>query len=343
MAYDGCLDEAGSNTHVRSSMIELVNLSRTFPRRSGGRHRVVRALDGVNLTLPAGQVSAVVGPNAAGKTTLFGLVLGFLKPSGGEVRIEGRPPRSYVRESGVGYVPDRFALADGWRVRSGLMALARLEGLSRREADRRVAGALDRFGLGAHASRSAGELSPGLLQRVGLAQAAVAGRDLVVLDEPARGLDPLWRVRLRDWVHELRSEGRTVLLASHDLAEVERLAEDVVLLDDGRVKEVLRRGHEEAAEERYRISLTEPVEGLGALFPGASSTDEGRVWTLTVADAGELSDRLSAALSLGARVRRVEPVREGLEDRVRRALGGEGREGPAGRASPREHEPGEPG
>jgi len=301
-------------------MIELRELTRRFAARG----RTVEAVSGISLEIPAGGVWAVVGPNGAGKTTLFALVLGFLRPTAGSVRVRGLEPRRYARRHGVAYLPERFRLPAEWPVRHALRALARLEGLGRAAATRRADELLERFGLAEHAEKEAGQLSRGLLQRLGLAQALLAERELVVLDEPTEGLDPLWRVRFRALVEGLRAEGRTVLLASHDLAEVERLADRVVLLDAGRVRAVLDARPAPGPRARYRIELAEPVPALAEIFPDAAPVEgAAAAYLVDVADARELSARLAALLDAGAVLVSAAPAAEPLEARVQRALTGE--------------------
>lgn len=308
-------------------MIQIQNLGKTYGRGP----RQVHALRDVTLDIGPG-VTAVVGPNGAGKTTLLGLLLGFLHPTSGSVRIDGDPPRRYIRRVGAGYLPERFRLPPEWPAAAALRALARLEGLDNGEADRRADDALDRLGLREHADRPVGALSRGLGQRLGLAQALLADRALVVLDEPTEGLDPLWRVRFREIVRGLRQEERTVVLASHELAEVERMANRAVLLDRGRVRDVLEMAAPAGAPARYRLDIAGAPEALGTAFPGAepgagagSGAQAGaeagaQVVVVTVADAAELSHRLAGFLAAGGVVRAVAPVEEALEDRVRRRL-----------------------
>jgi ABC-2 type transport system ATP-binding protein len=293
-------------------MIQIESLTRVY----GSRARTVHALRGVSLTLGPG-VWAIVGPNGAGKTTLLGLVLGLLRPTSGTVRIRGESPERFVRRHGAVYLPERFRLPPEWPVRGALIALARLEGMGPGEARRRADTALDRTGLTGLAERRAGTLSRGLNQRLGLAQALLAERALVVLDEPADGLDPLWRVRLRELVAVLADGDRTVLLASHELAEVERVADRVVVLDDGRVKDVMD-AREQGAAVRFAIDADAPPDAWAAAFPDAEA--EGDVRMVTVADERELSHRLAGLLEAGAVVRAVTPMTEALEDRVRRRL-----------------------
>jgi ABC-2 type transport system ATP-binding protein len=300
-------------------MIELDRVSKRYGRRGAS----ARALHDVTLTVPAGSVWAVVGPNGAGKSTLLSLILGFIRPSAGTVLVGGEAPRDYLRYEGAAYLPERFSVPGEWKVGSALRMFARLEGGD----DGAAALAAERLGLGPHLHKRAGELSRGLLQRVGIAQALLAPRSLVVLDEPTEGLDPMWRIRLRDIVAELRAEGRTVIVASHDLGEVERTADRAVLLEQGAVRGVLETRPAAGAEVDYRVRLDRPFDSVHAVFPEAAAettTDaaaaQGQSFIVTVAGPVELSERLGALLALGAVVAAVEPVHHPLEERVRAAL-----------------------
>jgi ABC-2 type transport system ATP-binding protein len=293
-------------------MIEIDSLGKTY----GTRRQPVHALRDISLSMGPG-VWAVVGPNGAGKSTLLALVLGFLRPSSGAVALDGAPPRRYLRRHGAAYLPERFRLPPEWPVRDALRTLAALEGVTPAAARSRADSAIGRLGLDEHAGKKVGELSRGLNQRLGLAQALLADRDLVVLDEPTEGLDPLWRVRFRDLVGDLRAAGRTVLLASHELAEVERLADRAILLEDGRLKEVMDVQGPAGPATRYRLDIDAPADVLAVAFPDADPA--ARPVTVTVADAAELSHRLGALLAAGGIVRAVVPEGD-LEDRVRRTL-----------------------
>lgn len=292
-------------------MIEFAGVSRRFGRGRGH----VEALGGVSLRVERGTVVAVVGPNGAGKSTLFALALGFLGATAGRVTIAGEDPRAWVRGRGAGYLPERFTLPGGWPVGRALRALTALERGGAAEA----AGAVARWGLEEVVAREAGELSRGMVQRVGLAQATAVAHELVVLDEPSEGLDPVWRIRLRDEVKRLRSAGATVLLASHDLAEVERVADRVVLLDRGRVVEILESADRPVLTGEWRLRLGAAFDVTGA-FPGAVSGADGREYVVRAAGGTDLSERLAALLAQGAVVESVLPESAGLEARVRRAL-----------------------
>lgn len=296
-------------------MIEIQELTRTY----GTRARTVRAVAGITLSVTPG-ITGVVGPNGAGKSTLLAMVLGFLRPTSGEIRVEGMEPRHYVRKHGASYLPERFRLPAAWPVGHAMRALARLEGLQGSEADERARAALGRVGMAELEHRPMGTLSRGMNQRVGIAQAILGRRRLVVLDEPTEGLDPLWRLRFRELVAEMRETGATVLLASHELPEVERLADRVVVLRDGQLQEVLTMGGT-VGPLRYHLDVDAEEAAVHTAFPDAEASD-GR-FVVTVADHRELSARLAALLEAGATIRAVAPAGAELEERVRRGEPGQ--------------------
>lgn len=286
-------------------------------KRYGRPGAVTAALDGVTLSIPSGSVWAVVGPNGAGKSTLLSLLLGFIRPSSGSVTVGDELPRDYLRMHGAGYLPERFDLPAGWRVGDALRMFARLE----RAGDNAAEEVIELFGLATHLDRKTGELSRGLLQRTGLAQALLARRSLIVLDEPTEGLDPVWRVRLRDVIAGLRSSDRTIVIASHDLTELERIADQAIVLEDGSIRNVLD-VRADAVVAAYRIALAEPFDAFADAFPGATLIDPNE-YLVSVAGATELSQRLAGLIALGAVVAAVVPVRADLEERVRSALDGD--------------------
>jgi ABC-2 type transport system ATP-binding protein len=218
-------------------MIEITDLVKEFRPARPGRVEPVRALDGVSLTIPAGSALAIVGLNGAGKSTLLRVLLGYARPTSGEVRIHGFAPRAFAEREGVAYVPEKVTVPGHWRVRGALRAYAMLGGLGDDAWDR-VESALRRLGLESLAERRVGTLSKGNLQRLAIGQALLGDRRVMVLDEPTDGLDPVWIAELRDIIREWRSArgDRIVVLASHNLPEVERIAERVILLHNGRAE-----------------------------------------------------------------------------------------------------------
>ncbi len=207
--------------------LEILGVSKRYGRRF--------ALRDVELRVGEGSCLGLLGPNGAGKTTALRLLLGFVRPSTGLVRLRGEDPLRRASRRSVGYLPERVALpprASVWRF---LRVQAALAGLRAPERERSVDQVLERCGLGERRNDRLGALSKGLAQRVGFAQALLGDPEVLLLDEPTSGLDPLGVRDARDWILGARERGATVLVSSHGLSEVERTCEEVAILDGGRV------------------------------------------------------------------------------------------------------------
>jgi ABC-2 type transport system ATP-binding protein len=203
-------------------------LSRRF-----GHHR---ALEGLDLEVPAGSTYGLLGANGAGKTTFIRLVTGYLLPSAGTLHVGGVSPAEEPGrvQAGLGYVMETTRLYPELSVRGFLRFLAAARGIARSEREAAVERALARFELGAVAKRLIGNLSKGYQQRVSLAQAFLHDPSLVIVDEPTGGLDPVQQREVQERLRELRGE-RTVLLCTHDLGEALALASRVAVLHAGRL------------------------------------------------------------------------------------------------------------
>ena len=195
------------------------------------RYGAVTAVDDVSFELAEGRVTAFLGPNGAGKTTTLRLVLGLARPSSGRALVGGVPyARLRQPRRVVGAVLENTAAHPGRRGRDHLRVLARAAGAD----DRRVDEVLDRVGLSpADARRRAGGYSLGMRQRLGIAGALLGDPEVLILDEPANGLDPGGMAWLRGMLRDLAAQGRTVVLSSHVLSEVAQTADDVVVLHRG--------------------------------------------------------------------------------------------------------------
>jgi ABC-2 type transport system ATP-binding protein len=237
--------------------VEVRGLTKTFG--------TVTALDGLELTVPAGQVVGFLGPNGAGKSTTIRVLLGLLRPDAGSVRLLGGDPwdDAVALHRRLAYVPGDVTL---WPNLTGGEAIDLLGRLRGGLDPRRLAELLDRFEL--DPTRKARTYSKGNRQKVALVAALAADVELLVLDEPTSGLDPLMEAVFTDCIHELRAAGRSVLLSSHILAEVEKLCDRVTIIRNGRTVES---GTLDELRHLTRSSVTAVTDGdpaVLAVLPG---------------------------------------------------------------------------
>jgi ABC-2 type transport system ATP-binding protein len=207
--------------------LELLDVSK--------RYRGRLAIDRVDLALAPGTTLGLLGPNGAGKTTLLRMLLGFAPPSAGTVRLRGRRPSDPAARRRVGYLPERLQLPVRTRACDFLLLHARLAGLHGDEANREVDAMLALTGIADRRRERIGNLSKGLRQRLGFAQALLGEPELLLLDEPTSGLDPIGMRDAREWIQEVQRRGAAVLVSSHVLSEVERTCDRIAVLHEGRV------------------------------------------------------------------------------------------------------------
>jgi ABC-2 type transport system ATP-binding protein len=292
-------------------------------RYTSWRGREVRALEDFSLEISPGEVFGLAGPNGAGKSTLISLLLGFLGPSSGEVSIDGLDPRRYVERHGVSYLSELVNVPPAWRVTDALRRYAILAGIAAADLDARVERAMDTLGLQEHRTKRARQLSKGNLQRLGLAQALLGDERVVVLDEPTHGLDPVWTQRFRDVVDALRRPDRTILIASHNLDELARLADRVGIIDRGRLQRVVDvRANERSVNEGapYRVVVTRGDALMASIFPGARALPDGE-FELRALSLEEINAGLVRLIQGGGVLRAVYPVHSALEQQFREAVG----------------------
>jgi ABC-type multidrug transport system ATPase subunit len=299
-------------------VIELAGVSKTY--RSLVRRRTVHALDDLTLSIGRGEVVGIAGPNGAGKSTLISLLVGFLHPTAGSVRVGGLAPRAWVERHGVSYLTELVSLPPRWTVDETLMRLATLGGLGAGSRKMRIERAIALLGLEEHRRKQVRQLSKGNLQRLGIAQALLDESDLVILDEPTHGLDPVYTQRFRDIVAELRRPERTILIASHNLDELERLTDRVAILSGGRLQRIVGG----AAEVSHGDSVTYRLvvagdPAIGDEFPGIRVEGRPGEWRLE----GELSvlnTAIAGLIESGTLVTAFYPEESRLEVEFRRAV-----------------------
>ena len=309
-----------------------MNATRDMVRAEGlvKRYGPVVAVDGLSFDVAEGETFALVGPNGAGKTTTLRMMLGLTRPDAGSLAI-GRdrlaPHRPEARRD-LGYVPQRVEFPASRTVAEVLGFFADLRSLPRAAVTR----ALERVGLAGHAGRRASQLSGGYTQRLSLAQALLADPALLVLDEPTASLDPEATWEFRTLLGTLRREGKTIVLCSHLLAEVERVADRVLILLDGRraaLESMSALRERQARDTRLAIEpAADPAETLAALERrgfAASPLPDRRV---SVEGAnGRAVAALEALREAGIAVRVFEVQRPTLEETFLAVVRGERREG----------------
>jgi ABC-type multidrug transport system ATPase subunit len=313
------LSPTGNNHHAAAIVIEFKNVGKIYKSLLGNS---VKAVEEFSLVVGEGEILGIAGPNGAGKTTLIAMMLGYLRPTSGSVEINGMPARHFVEQTGIGYLSELVAIPPKWRAETALVRYATLAGISDAEIPKRVQYVVDLLGLGEHRDKKVKALSKGNLQRLGLAQALLRDEKILVLDEPTHGLDPVWTQRFRDIVDELRRPDRTMLIASHNLDELQRLADRVAIIDRGRLQRVVSTGYESAAPAvtRFRIAIARGHELVRAVFPQAEEAGRDE-FDVTVHSIPELNSALANLISQGVLIASVVPERSVLEQQFREAVG----------------------
>ena len=295
-------------------MLELTDLAR--------RYGDVVALDGISFTVEKGQMFGFVGPNGAGKTTTMRIILGVLSADRGEVRFDGRPV-TFETRSRFGYMPEERGLYPKMRVRDQLTYLARLHGVAEPDARDAADRWIDRLGLTERAGDRVEKLSLGNQQRVQLAAALVHEPDLLVLDEPFSGLDPVGVDVLSAVLADYAAGGVPVVFSSHQLELVERLCEAVAIIKDGRlvasgrVEELRDRGAGDG--RRVRVDV-QGGDSWVAGVPGAEVVDRGPRGTLIALTDGAGPDAVLDAARRAGTVTYFALERPTLTDLFREAV-----------------------
>jgi len=231
-------------------VIDVQDLRKTY---SDGffRRQQVEALKGVSFRVERGSIFGLLGPNGAGKTTLIKVLLGIVRKSGGTAALLGQPAGDRQGRRRVGYLPETHRIPRHHTANSALEYYGSLSGLSRDEIRRRRPELLELVGLGTWGNSPVKKFSKGMLQRLGLAQALMHNPELLILDEPTDGVDPVGRSEMRGMLQQLKSEGKTIFINSHLLQEIELVCDRVAILvhgqlrREGLVAEITRRQQDE--------------------------------------------------------------------------------------------------
>jgi ABC-2 type transport system ATP-binding protein len=307
---------------VSDVVLRASALAKTFRKPFSGKR--VEAVRGVSVEVRRGEIFGFLGPNGAGKTTTIKMLVGLVAPTAGTIEILGeRAPCPDVMRR-VGFLPENPYVYPYLSPREFVTLCARLSGLRGGALRERVVQIVARVGMAEAIDRNVRALSKGMLQRIGLAAALVHEPDLLVLDEPMSGLDPVGRKEVRDLIVEEREHGRTVFFSSHILSDVEMLCDRVCILRKGEVvvagalRDLLTEG-----KRRSEITIGGASEALRATLARIARVTRavGDAVVMEVDGDGAVREVVERALAEGARLESVTPKRETLEDLfVRQAL-----------------------
>ncbi len=219
------------------AVLKIEKLTVEFRSRELGQGTKV-AVKGLDLAVQSGEVFGFLGPNGAGKTTTMNVLLGFVNATSGSASIFGVDVRQPIARQRIGFLPELTYYYKFLNAEELLRFYARIFRIPRAEIDRRVEGVLKLVELESARKRLIKTYSKGMQQRVGLAQALINNPDLLILDEPTSGLDPIGRMKVREIIHRLKNEGKTVFFSSHELGEVETVCDRVAILHQGELQVV---------------------------------------------------------------------------------------------------------
>ena len=299
------------------AIIEINNLVKDY-EVGFWRKRKVRALDGLSLTVEPHQIFGFLGANGAGKTTTLKLLMRLIFPTAGSARILGHDISDVAMHARIGYLPENPYLYDYLTPREFLIYCGELFGLDKSTRAGRTEQLLTRVNLDRKSwDRHLRKFSKGMLQRVGLAQALVNDPEIVFLDEPMSGLDPVGRREVRDLIAELRGEGKTVFMCSHILSDIEVLCDSVAILKGGRVArsgslEELRAQETSAIEILCAEANATAIGQHLAIKADVTATPSGV--RIEVSDEADVDAAIAALRKTGGRLVSVQPVKQSLED-----------------------------
>jgi len=297
------------------------DLSKDF--RVGFAPRRRRVLHHLNLEVKRGEIFGYLGPNGAGKTTTIKLLMGLIFPTSGQISLLGGEINDFKVKSRIGFVPENPYFYDhltGWEF---MQYCGHLLGMDKAARDWRIAEWMDRLGIRDAAHTRLRKYSKGMVQRIGLAQALLNHPEMIILDEPMSGLDPIGRKEIRDLILSLKEEGKTVFFSSHILPDVEMICDRVGILVDGHLREVgVLEEMLEAKIESIEVTVREAdPKRLSRLALSSPPLQRGGKVLLSVPNEEILQETLSRLKEEEVRIVSIVPQRETLEEYFLREVG----------------------
>ena len=289
-----------------SEILAIRNVTKVFG--------TVRAVDGVSFTVQKGTITGLLGRNGAGKTTTIRMITGIFMPDSGEIQWLAGDTGVAFRDR-IGYLPEERGLYKQMKVGELLLFLAEIKGRRPADVRPRIDTWLERFELADKRNAKVEELSKGNQQKVQLIGTLLHDPDLIILDEPQSGLDPVNMVLVRNLLRDLRAEGKTILLSTHMMAEAEKMADEIILIHQGKV--VLEGTLDQVRGSHGHNTLHIDFDGDGAFLGGLPqvrrSAIQGHSAELTLAEGADPHDILTACMP-GLRIRRFELASPSLEE-----------------------------
>jgi ABC-2 type transport system ATP-binding protein len=299
---------------VSALAIDVRDLKKTY--LTPFRRKRVEALRGVSFSVERGHIFGFVGPNGAGKTTTIRTLMGLIRPSSGSATLLGQAIPSRAARFKVGFLPEAPYFYDYLTIGELLDLTGRLFGIAGAERTQRAGKLIERVGLARAQGQSLKKFSKGMLQRAGLAQALMNDPELVVLDEPMSGLDPIGRKEVRDLIVELRDQGKTVFFSTHILSDVEAITDHVAIIARGQLQ-AEGKPAELVKKTILGVDVTVRIaaEAEADLAKGADRVRRvGDELSLTLPADADIDAWIARAHQAGAKVVEVAPRHETLED-----------------------------
>jgi ABC-2 type transport system ATP-binding protein len=307
--------EAVHGDRAQGQVVECRQLTKVFGRLLAGRAKAVYALREVSLTVHRGQIVGLIGPNGAGKSTLLNLIAGLVFPSEGQVTVCGHPARSIAARRGLGYMPEHPVFPGLYTARAILRYHGALLGFSSTVIRRHTDQAIDQLQMQEFIDRPASDFSQGMKQRLALATAMMNDPQLLLLDEPSNGLDPIGIIQLRDLLKQLRASGAAVVISSHRLGELEKMTCDYLFMHRGRIVRFADKLSDGQAGRLHVELVSNGRQVTERLLPAARVLDASDTeLVIAISDPDEVPDIVSQLAQGGARIRSVLLQRENIEE-----------------------------
>ncbi|HUU04935.1 MAG TPA: ABC transporter ATP-binding protein [Patescibacteria group bacterium] len=292
--------------------LEIRDLKKTF--RSNFLLKKFPVLKGIQLNVEKGEIYGFLGPNGAGKTTTIKCIMGLLFPDQGEILVEGQPAASLAARRRIGFLPENPYFYDYLNARELLFFSASLFNLPAADVRDRVAALIHQVGLSGHEELKLRKFSKGMIQRLGLAQALIHNPDLLILDEPFSGLDPIGRKDLRTLILSLREQGKTIFFSSHILQDMEMMVDRVGIIlkgsisREGKLSELISR-----STQYYEIICSHISEKELAKIQAHFACRDGQ-YSLTLPSDADINMAVESIIHNNGRIVAVNPVKMTLED-----------------------------